>query len=376
MSSSLPDTWFHASGRLLIDLNTIASNYRTLKEQMADKACGACVKANCYGLGMDQIAPTLANEGCEDFFVSFLEGGIKLRAILPKARIHVFTGLSGGKPQDFVDYNLIPALNSLGEIQEWSDYCSKTVTRHTADIQIDTGMQRLGLPQDEIESVLNNPSLLGDLDIDLVFTHLACADTPSHPMNRQQLDYFTKVYERFGANRASLANSSGIFLGSDYHFDLARPGAALYGINPILGKPSPMAQVVRLQGKILQTRHVDTPQSVGYGATHRISEKGRIATVGVGYADGYLRSLSEGSLAHIGDIPVPVVGRVSMDMITLDISNVPEHMCSPGMIVDLIGPHQGVDTLAEKAGTIGYEILTSLGGRYYRTYLDGNEESG
>jgi len=361
---------------LLIDLNAVAANYRVLKDQMSGKACGACVKANCYGLGMEEIAPVLAREGCEDFFVSFLEGGIKLRAVLPEACIHVFTGLAGGKPQDFVEHNLIPGLNSLAEINAWSQFCHKTNTSHPVNVHIHSGMPRTGTPPDEVKAILDDPSLLGDLNLELVISHLACADDANHPMNAEQLNYFNGTQRKIAAKRASLANSSGIFLGSDYHFDTGRPGAAIYGLNPTPNKPSPMAQVVRLQGKILQIRCVDTPQSVGYGATHRTSEPGRIATVGVGYADGYLRSLSSNTnrkaMAHIGDVPVPVVGRVSMDMITLDVSRVPEHQCRPGMPVDLIGPHHDADALAQEAGTIGYEIKTSLGGRH-TAYLPGRK---
>ena len=163
---------------------------------------------------------------------------------------------------------------------------------------------------------------------------------------------------------ASFANSSGIFLGADYHFDLARPGIAVYGGNPLPGTPNPMAQVIRLQGKILQVRDVDTPQTVGYGATHRFAGPARVATVGVGYADGFLRSLSNSGSGFIGDIEAPIVGRVSMDLITLDVTSVPEDQCAPGGRVDLIGPHNPVDAVGDAAGTISYEILTSLGTRY------------
>ena len=199
--------------------------------------------------------------------------------------------------------------------------------------------------------------------------HLACGDEPDHPLNRQQRDTFAAALARLPAAPASLAASSGIFLGPDYHFDLVRPGVCLYGVNPQPGHPNPMAPVLQLQAKILQIRDVDTPQTVGYGATHRFAGPTRVATVAAGYADGYPRSLSGRGTAHFRDISVPVVGRVSMDLITLDVTRAPE--ARPGEMVDLIGPHHDVDALAAEAGTIGYEILTSLGRRYLRHYVNG-----
>ncbi|HBH62277.1 MAG TPA: alanine racemase, partial [Nitrospiraceae bacterium] len=198
---------------------------------------------------------------------------------------------------------------------------------------------------------------------------LACADEQDHPMNRQQRDAFAAALARLPSAPASLAASSGIFLGPQYHFDMVRPGVCLHGVNPQPGRPNPMAPVVRLQAKILQIRDVDTPQTVGYGATHRCAGPTRLATVAAGYADGYLRSLSGRGTAHFRDMPVPVVGRVSMDLITLDVTQAPE--ARPGDMVDLIGPHHDVDALATEAGTIGYEIMTSLGRRYHRLYLNG-----
>ncbi len=371
MNDHPTEIWTSAAGCLRIDLDALASNYRTLQKRLNGVPCGACVKADAYGLGLDRVAPVLAAAGCEDFFVSFLAGGIRLRAILPNARIHVFTGLAGGTPVNFSDHNLIPALNSLGDMALWSKHCTQNETAFPCDIQVDTGMLRLGLPPQELAALADDPARTNGLNIDLVFSHLACADTPAHELNAQQRNDFTRARAILPMGRASLANSSGIFLGPDFHYDLARPGVALYGANPTPAMSSPMAQVIRLQGRIMQVRHVDTPQSVGYGSSHKVEKPGKIATVGVGYADGYLRAIGNSgtATAYIGDTAIPVVGRVSMDMITLDISDAPEHLCHPGMAVDLIGPHHDVDDLARQAGTIGYEILTSLGARYHRDYL-------
>ncbi|MBT3559026.1 MAG: alanine racemase [Rhodospirillales bacterium] len=357
-----------ARAQLYIDLDAITSNYATLHQQLSDNAtCGACVKADAYGLGQERVTQALSAVGCEDFFVAYIEGGIALRHAIPDARIHVFSGLAGGTVEEFVHHNLTPVLNSLDEIMVWS----KSGTRHAANIHVDTGMLRLGLPPDELAVLVDNPIRLGNINVDIVMSHLTCADMPKNAANDKQLNAFLAVREALPMGRASLANSSGIFLGPEYHFDLVRPGAALYGINPTSDELSPIRQVVKLQGKILQARSVDTPQTVGYGASHQVTGPGRIATVGTGYADGYLRFLSGNGTARIGDYVVPVVGPVSMDMISLDITQVPEHLSQPGMAVELIGPDHDIDTLAEEAGTIGYEILTSLGQRHRRVYHGG-----
>ena len=240
-------------------------------------------------------------------------------------------------------------------------------------MHIDTGMARLGLPPRELERLVADPAPLAAFDFRYLLSHLACADEPDHPMNEAQRAAFAGAVAALPRATASLANSSGVFLGPGWQFDLARPGVSIYGVNPQPAGPNPMRPVVGLQAKILQIRDVDTPQTVGYGATHRFAGPTRVATVAAGYADGYLRSLSGRGTAHIGDIAVPVIGRVSMDLTTFDVTRVPE--ARPGDMVDLIGPHHDVDALAAEAGTIGYEILTSLGRRYRRCYAGADGES-
>ncbi len=359
------------TGVLDIDLDALACNYATLREELGGAECGACVKANGYGLGLEPIAKTLWLAGCRDFFVSFIDGGIRLRHILPEARIHVFTGIAGGSPDEFVEHDLVPVLNSLGEIETWQQFLRRSNAAHAVDLHIDTGMSRLGLPEDEIARLRDDPTLLGDIDIDIVMSHLASADMADSEQSRQQLSEFERAHTVIPAQRASLANSSGIFLGTGYHFDLARPGAAIYGINPTQQAKSPMKQVVTLKGKILQVRSVDTPRTVGYGATFTVPGPMRIATVGAGYADGYLRSLSGRTSARINGQEVPIVGRVSMDLITLDVTGIDEAATTPGSYATLIGDGNDIDTVARNAGTIGYEVLTALGARYRRTYHGG-----
>jgi alanine racemase len=242
-----------------------------------------------------------------------------------------------------------------------------------AGLHLDTGMARLGMPRDELDGLIAEGGKLKRLRPSLVMSHFACADTPAHALNREQPQRFRDALARLplpSDAMRSMAASSGIFLGTDQAFDLVRPGAALYGIAPVADEPNPMRQVVRLQASVLQVRRVDAGSTVGYGATHRFDRPAWLATVGVGYADGFMRALSNRGGAFLEGRRLPIVGRVSMDLTILDISDLPEGSVRPGMLLDLIGPHNPVDAVAAEAGTIGYEILTSLGRRYHRRYLD------
>lgn len=357
----------NSGGILTIDLRALAQNWRRLKSRLNGADCGAAIKADAYGLGAKKAAVALSEAGCKEFFVATLDEAIQLRRVLYgaglEANIHVLNGPNKGAAE-MIEHRLIPVLNTPNDIAFWRSSHSGV----PCDVHIDTGMLRLGLSPTDVVELQANPERTLGLNVSYVLSHLACAEDTETDMNARQLEEFRLARTLFPDRKASLANSSGIYLGDKYHFDLARPGAALYGVNPTPTKPNPMMQVVRLQGKILQVRDVDTDQSVGYGATHRIEQKGRIATVGVGYADGYLRSLSSRGVGYLGDIRVPLVGRVSMDLITFDVSDVPESVAQPGALIDLIGPHNPVDDVADAAGTIGYEILTSLGPRYQRIY--------
>jgi len=361
-----------ACGLLTIDLAAIVENYRRLLSAHARNAVAPVVKADAYGLGVARVAPVLAKAGAKEFFVAQLGEAIALRqtldALTPGCIIYVLNGLQSGTEKDFIAHDLRPVLNSLAEIESWSNLASSEARALAAALHVDTGMNRLGLPAQELDRLAGNTNLLDGIEIALLMSHLACAEEPDHPLNEAQRKRFEAARGRLPPCRASFANSSGVFLDQSYHFDLARPGVALYGANPTPGKPSPMRQVIRLQGKILQVRDIDAGQTVGYGAAHKATGPTRIATVGAGYADGYLRALSNRASAWIDERKAPVVGRVSMDLITLDVSDFPEGVTRPGMLVDLLPPDGGVDGLAADAGTIGYEILTSLGRRYHRTY--------
>jgi alanine racemase len=356
-----------AGSVLDIDLTAIAENWRRLGARLAPPArAAAVVKADAYGLGMAQVAPVLAAAGCSLFFVATLDEGLALRRLLPTAEIAVFDGLLPNTGGDFVEARLIPVLNDLSQIAAWR---GATDTRALpAIIHVDTGMSRLGLAPADVTQLRESPQLLAGLDLRAVMSHLACADEPAQPLNAQQLATFRGARAALPRAPASLAASSGIFLGADYHFDFARPGVALYGANPLPGHPNPMAQVVRLKGRILQVRDVDSATTVGYGAAHRMERAGRIATVAVGYADGWLRSSSHRGYATISGQRVPVIGRISMDLMTLDVTGIDPAATRPGDFVDLIDEQHGVDDVAAAAGTIAYEILTALGRRHHRVY--------
>jgi alanine racemase len=363
---------------LIIDLAAIAENYKMLAAKVAPAECAGVVKADAYGLGVVQVAPALWRAGCRTFFVAAFAEGAALRDLMPDATIYVLDGLQGVDPKDFAAAQLRPVLVSRREIDIWLGSSDSTGNARFG-LHLDTGMARLGMPPDEFDALVGHRETIGRLHPSLVMSHFACADTPDHPLNREQTERFRGALGRLQLSNdatRSLAASSGIFLDTESAFDLVRPGAALYGIAPLQNQPNPMRQVVRLQARVLQVRRVDAGSTVGYGASHRFARQSRLATMGVGYADGFMRSLSNRGGAYVGNRRAPIVGRVSMDLVTIDITDVPEHEAQVGTWVDLIGPHNPVDTVAADAGTIGYEILTSLGHRYQRRYLDAGAAGG
>jgi alanine racemase len=357
-----------AGAILEIDLDAIAGNFKKLSERVGPHVrIAAVVKADAYGLGMEKVAPALARAGAKTFFVATLDEALALRELLPRAQIAVLNGLVMGAPADFAKAALVPVLNDLGQIANWQGYAARRGGA-PAMLHLDTGMARLGLSPKETQRLSNEPDRLAGFTLALTMSHLACASEPSHPMNEAQLEAFRAAVKRLPRAPASLAASSGMFLGSDFLFDMARIGAALYGVNPTPGRPNPMQPVVRLKAKILQLRDVDRGESVGYGAAHRIEQPTRIATIAMGYADGWLRSSSHRGSAHIGGKPAPVVGQISMDLLTLDVTGHDPATLMPGSYVDLIDERYGVDDAALAAQTIGYEILTALGNRFHRVY--------
>jgi alanine racemase len=356
-------------GVLEIDLAGIVTNWRLLAQRVAPAGCAAVVKADAYGLGAPQVSSALAAAGCQRFFVATLDEGIALRSVLPEpCEICVLNGPLPRSSAEFVRYRLVPVLNEPGQIADWAEIAALRQGVLPAMLHVDTGMARLGISTREFEELATELRGYSAVCWRALISHLACADDPAHPLNAIQLARFASARSRFGGLTASLAASSGIFLGREYHFDFVRPGAALYGVNPRQDSSNPMQQVIRLKGRILQVREIDRGEPVGYGAAHVMDAPGRLATVAVGYADGWLRSLSHRGFGRIDGTCVPLLGRVSMDLVVFDVSAVDPSRVRPGGFVELLGDDYGVDAAAADAGTIGYEILTALGRRYHRVF--------
>ena len=358
-----------AGAVLTVDLDAIAANYRLLVERAGGAQVAGVMKADAYGLGMDRVAPALVRAGCRVFFTAHVEEGIRLRGIVPAdSTVYVLHGPPPGTAADFVEHRLIPVLNDPGQVHEWRAACARAGRRLPAAVQVDSGMSRMGLAPADLAALGDPRDWLAAFEPVLLMSHLACADEPAHPMNDRQRRRFDAVRAQFPPLPASLANSSAIFLGPGFHYDLARPGAALYGINPHPGQANPLQQAVALDARIVQVRTIEAGAAVGYGARYVADGTRRIATVGIGYADGWPRALSGCGHAWVDGVQVPIAGTVSMDSITLDVTAIADDRLQPGMTVELLGPHQHVDAVAAAAGTIGYEVLTRLGSRFERRY--------
>lgn len=341
-----------ARATLTIDLDAITANWRALAA-MGGAEAGAVVKADAYGLGVARVAAALAAAGARSFFVALAEEGAELRRALGDGpAIFVFSGHMDGDSGAIRDAALIPLLNAPEQARRHR----AALAGHPFGVQLDTGMNRLGIEEAEWQAL--GPELLAETPR-LLMSHLACADEPDHPMNAAQLAAFHRMTDGAGVPR-SFAATGGILLGPDYHFDLTRPGIGLYG-----GLPFAAARpVATLSLPVIQTREVAPSETVGYGNAWTAPRRSRVATLGAGYADGLIRAMTGRARVFAGGTPCPLVGRVSMDMMGVDVT----HLAEPPEALDILCPAQGVDRLAEAAGTIGYEILTALGRRYARRY--------
>jgi alanine racemase len=340
--------------------------------------CAGVIKADAYGCGTGPVARALAGAGCKTFFVATLDEARVARAVLPSAAIYVLSGFFQNSGEAFAKIDARPVIGDLNELAEWDVFCRRSGWTGGAAIHIDTGMNRLGLTVAEAQGII--PRIIaGDHGITLVMSHLACAETLHHPLNAKQLASFREIASLFSGVPASLSNSSGVFLGAPFQFDLVRPGAALYGVNPTPEADNPMQQVVDLKARIVQVRNVERGESVGYGGTWTARRPTRLAIVSAGYADGYFRAGSSNDGTRGADVVVagkrcPVAGRISMDLIAVDITDLPHNAARRGHMATLIGEGITVDELAHHFGTIGYEVLTSLGPRYARVYKGGAAE--
>jgi alanine racemase len=364
-----------AGGVLTIDLDAIVANWRKLEKTAVPAECAGVIKADAYGCGLDQVAGALAGAGCKTFFVATLDEARAARAVLPSAAIYVLDGFFQTCGDAFAKINCKPVIGDLNELAEWDVFCRRSGWAGGAAIHVDTGMNRLGLTLAEAQGIIPRINA-GDHGITLVMSHLACAESLNHPLNARQLASFREIASLFSGVQASLSNSSGVFLGAAFQFDLVRPGAALYGINPTPEADNPMQPVVELKARIVQIRNVEKGESVGYGGTWSARRPTRLAIVAAGYADGYFRAGGSNDGTRGAEVVVagkrcPVVGRISMDLMAVDVTDLERNAARRGHMVTLIGEGITVDELAHHFGTIGYEVMTSLGSRYARVYKSG-----
>lgn len=357
-------------GILTINLNAIVRNWLRLRARAAGKPCAAVVKANAYGLGMLPVSEALWRAGCRDFFVATVDEGLALRQALPAAMVVVLGGVRPGREAEVAQAGLWPSLFSLDAVQRWQAAAGQA----PCVLNINTGMTRLGMEESEFADFVASEAA-GRLDVRLFMSHLACADEPDHPLNQQQLARFNAqaplARRRWPGLRLSLANSSGVFLGEAWHQELLRPGAALYGVNPVPGQPNPMEPVVRLKLPVIQYRQITERAQVGYSATAEVQPGQWLAVVLGGYADGLLRRLSNRGEGWLAGQAVPIVGRVSMDATIFDVTGLAPHQLPAigDAWVEMLNDELDVNRVAEHMHTIGYEVLTNLGSRYHRDYV-------
>ena len=361
----------NASGYLTIDLGALRRNYLLLRERAAPARVAGVVKADAYGLNAQRVVPVLYSAGCREFFVAHFDEALSLKGCLAEdARIFVLNGLLPGDEVIASRKGIVPVLNSLEQVANWAAVAASSNRTLPGIVQFDTGMSRLGLSDPEITQLLADRSLLSGIDVLFVMSHLASADEPENTQNAEQFGRMAKLIAEFPDAPMCFANSGGIFLTNTYHGQLVRPGVALYGAAPSSVGANPMQPVVSLGVAVVQTRTVPAGTRVGYGGTYTAPRDMRLATISAGYADGLPRSLSDNGAAYYNSVRLPIVGRVSMDSMTIDISALPPETLKLGDIVEIIGPHQTLEMLASDAGTISYEILTRLGHRYRRRYVD------
>jgi len=360
-------------GQLSIDLGALARNWRALDKVSAGALTGAVVKADAYGTGIDMAAKALHAAGARFFFTATPDEGMAVRAAVPDAHIFILDGLYPGAANLYVRQNLMPVISSLAMLDEWLGKCVERNEAYPSAFHFDTGMNRLGFRLNEAAQVRERIERLGYAP-QMVMSHLACADQPNHEKNRTQLALFGSVMAQFPGIPASLANSAGLMTGRDYHFQMVRPGIALYGGRAVNGRKNPMQPVVTLHVPVLQVTEARTGESVGYGAAYSLSRNSRLAILGYGYADGVLRSLSSTNMRPGGKVMIrnrlcPIIGRISMDLTIVDITDLGDDLPAPGEGAEVLGPNVLLDEQADAGGTIGYELLTSLKGRYNRNYV-------
>src|SRR3954447_16920907 len=364
-----------ATGVLTIDLDALVANWRKLEKTAVPAECAGVIKANAYGCGIEPVARALSAAGCKTFFVATLDEARAARAAVPSAAIYVLDGFFQNTGDAYAEMDCRPVIGDLKELAEWDIFCRRSGWNGGAAIHIDTGMNRLGMPVTDAQGLIPRITA-GDHGITLVMSHLVCAEALNNPVNARQLAAFREIASLFSGVPASLSSSSGIFLGAAFQFDLVRPGAALYGINPTPEADNPMRPVVELKARIVQIRNVDKGETVGYGGTWTARRPTKLAIVAAGYGDGYFRAASANDGSRGAEVVIagkrcPIAGRVSMDLMAVDVTDLAKNAARRGHMVTLIGEGITVDELAHHFGTIGYEVLTSLGRRFARVYKGG-----
>jgi len=355
-----------ARPRLIVDLDAIAANYRRLRQTVAAAECAAVIKADAYGLGASTVGRRLLAENCRTFFFAHLTEAIELAPSIQDAggRAFILNGLGLNRVDDVVGHGIIPVLSTLEEARQWKMDASGA----PAALHLDTGMNRLGLPARHDQTVRDLQS--SDLNLVHIMSHLACADEPGRPENRAQLNRFIERANGFGDLPRSLSNSAGCFLGPDFQFDMARPGLALYGAQPVIGQRIPLTIACRFEAPVLQVRRFSKGEAFGYGGTHIAASDGFSATIGAGYADGVPRCFSNRCHVRICGLNAPIIGRVSMDSFTIDISKVPDPESLLHQSAQIYGSELSVDDQAANAGLSAYELLTRIGGRTERVHIN------
>lgn len=353
---------------LEIDLNIIRDNYATLK-QLSVAEVGASVKANSYGLGVAQITETLISCGCTKFFVADIIEGIELRNLNNSAEIFVLKGIEQGEEEYFLNSNLTAVINNLDQLELLNNFYKMQNQKANAILHVETGLNRLAMLEKEVAELQGNKDLYSHVNFEYIMSHLASSEEQDNSSNKSQLDKFKTYLKAFPNSKGSLVNSAGVFLDKEYHYDLVRPGAAIYGIN-LNEKMSVFRNPLRLFSRLIQIKEVQLGESLGYNHTHSFEKNTIVGTIPIGYGDGIFRSLSNKGHLYINDFKVPIIGRVSMDLINLDLTNLPERFRSIGQEVDIICASQSADELAKVCGTIGYEVITHLGNRIERKYLN------
>jgi alanine racemase len=361
---------------LNINLAAIVENYKIIEKTIGKNVdIGAIVKANAYGLGANKIVPLLSKAGCHIFFVATVEEALQIREVTLSDKIFVLAGIKQGQESIFFSENILPVLNTIEQIKLWHNFCLRKRRKMGCIIAIDSGMNRLGLNYHSgLEFLKNNyKELAQDMDISMLLSHFTCSDQPNHPMNQEQYLMMCRLKKILPSEcKISLANSSAIFSSKDYHFDVVRPGISLYGCSAS-EKNHNLKNVITISAQIIQIREVEEDGTVGYGATHHIKKGSTLATVAIGYADGYLRSLTSNMYCYIADIKVPVVGRVSMDSIVLDVSSVPKKELHKDTEVEIVNDYFTIDDLANSSERLSYELLIYFGNslRCKKNYIGG-----